>query len=218
MAAVSQITGLDNTQLLPPYFPAFRGEDLLFGRLVNVIHPGSLALVYNWSIPHLPIENRRLGDIEDSVAVKGGMPLLVDYLFRHVNMDRHASTETKLTLLAAKIEELSTLSSSNISALFKTELARLHTTLWAAVDRQLSSTGDLSPEWQEYLQRARQEIINSLQQSPRMEDIDEVPEGLDEAAIIDAIRKGAAGFATVLRAWPEIRAAAAKVGDTIFTS
>lgn len=218
MAAVSQITGLDNTQLLPPYFPAFRGEDLLFGRLVNVIHPGSLALVYNWAIPHLPIENRKLGDIEDSVAVKGGMPLLVDYLFRHVNTDQYAPAETKLILLAAKIEELSTLSSSNISALFKTELARLHSTLWAAVDRQLSNTGDLSPEWQEYLQRARQEIINSLQQSPRMEDMDEVPDGLDEAAIIDAVRKGAAGFAAVLRAWPEIRAAAAKVGDTIFTS
>jgi len=218
ISTMSQITGLDNTQFLPPYFPAFRAEDMLFGRLINAIHPGSLTLVYNWAIPHLPVETRALGSVDDSVTGKGGIALLADYLLRHINMDQYASPEVKLMLVAAKLEELSTLSDASITALFRTELARLYTTLWASVDMQISKTGNLSSEWQNYLHRARQEIIGSLQQSPRLQDMPEIPEGLDEAAVIAAIREGVRGFASVLQAWPEIRSAAANVSNSIINS
>jgi hypothetical protein len=47
LAVISQMTGLDNSALLPPYFPVFRGEDALFGAMVEHIHPQSAVLVWS---------------------------------------------------------------------------------------------------------------------------------------------------------------------------
>jgi hypothetical protein len=215
VASMSQVTGMDNSVLLPPYFPAFRGEDLLFGRLLNAIHPDSLALTYNWSIPHLPLEQRKDSGQGDATAAKGGIALLVDYLFRHVNMDTGTSPTAKLELIAAKLDELATLSNDCLRVLFKTELARVQTTLWAVVDSQIATTGELAPQWKDYLERTRQEIISSLQHSSSMQEMPEIPEKLDEETIIGAVRSGATGFAAVLRAWPDIREAASKAANTI---
>jgi hypothetical protein len=48
MAVMSQATGLDNSRLLPPYFPVFRGEDYLFASLLVCLHPNAAVLDYNW--------------------------------------------------------------------------------------------------------------------------------------------------------------------------
>lgn len=58
MAMISQVTCLDNSKLLPPYFPVFRGEDYLFGGMVEYLHPESAVLEYDWCVPHFPIEPR----------------------------------------------------------------------------------------------------------------------------------------------------------------
>ncbi|MEP5321249.1 hypothetical protein, partial [Marinobacter alexandrii] len=57
-AIMSQLTGLDNSELLPPYFPAFRGEDALFSMMVAYLHPDSAVVNADWAILHLPLENR----------------------------------------------------------------------------------------------------------------------------------------------------------------
>ena len=57
-AVMSQLTGIDNGALLPPNFPAHRGEDALFGAMTGWIYPASAVLNHNWSVPHLPLDSR----------------------------------------------------------------------------------------------------------------------------------------------------------------
>jgi len=59
---MSQITGFDNRQLLPPYLPILRNEDSLFGYMLDFIFPTSVTLDYPWAITHLPIPDRQWRD------------------------------------------------------------------------------------------------------------------------------------------------------------
>ena len=56
---LSQMTGVDNRELLPPYFPLFRNEDFLFGENLQFLHPNSLMVDFPWALPHLPLEERQ---------------------------------------------------------------------------------------------------------------------------------------------------------------
>ena len=56
---MSQITGFDNREMLPPYLPIMRGEDRLFGCMLDFIFPSVITLDYPWAIPHLPLPERR---------------------------------------------------------------------------------------------------------------------------------------------------------------
>lgn len=55
---MSAITGLDNRQALPPYFPIERSEDRLFGIMLGAMFPYAAALDYPWAAPHLAVEKR----------------------------------------------------------------------------------------------------------------------------------------------------------------
>ncbi len=56
---ISQATGLDASEPLPPYFPIQRNEDLLFGEMLRYLHPDALQLDLPWAVPHLPLTRRR---------------------------------------------------------------------------------------------------------------------------------------------------------------
>jgi len=49
---------LDGAALLPPLFPTERGEDVLFGATLRLIHPGSLTAYHPCAVTHAPIEQR----------------------------------------------------------------------------------------------------------------------------------------------------------------
>ena len=55
---MSAITGVDNRQPVPPYFPIGRGEDRLFGIMLAALYPDVSVVDYPWAAPHLSLENR----------------------------------------------------------------------------------------------------------------------------------------------------------------
>ncbi len=57
-ANMSQLTGLDNRQYLPPYFPLFRGQDRSFGAMAEFLHPQGIAADLPFALPHLPTPRR----------------------------------------------------------------------------------------------------------------------------------------------------------------
>lgn len=59
MTLMSPITGIDMRQLVPPFFPLFRNEDLLFGEMLHFLHPQGLFLDAPWAVPHIPAESRQ---------------------------------------------------------------------------------------------------------------------------------------------------------------
>ena len=53
--------GLDNSDLLPPFFPVLRNEDHLFTELLRLLHPNDLIAHLPWVFVHSPSEIRTNG-------------------------------------------------------------------------------------------------------------------------------------------------------------
>lgn len=208
-AVMSQVTGLDNRHPLPPYFPALRGEDHLFGSLLDFLIPDSTVLEYDWAVPHLPLEARQGNPEGDSVAPSGGLQLVSAYLTEVKPDDPGVSYETRLQLAAARLQQLSELSTGSLLARFRAGLTRAQAFALQTLNDRLADTGALDDSWKAYLETNAQRCIAALQQPASLAGLKDAPPGADDEVVATSIRTAAAGYAQALLAWPAIRAAAA---------
>ena len=77
---LSQLTGLDHSVTLPPYLPAGRGEDTLFGIMVQRLHPDCAVWNAGWAIRHENAEDRQHRTAMSPLSARPGLSLLVDFL------------------------------------------------------------------------------------------------------------------------------------------
>jgi hypothetical protein len=220
MAVMSQATGLDNSQLLPPYFPVFRGEDYLFASLVVCLFPDAAVLDYNWCIPHLPLEQR--GDdsaTRKPIAAQAGLALCARYLADRVDFERGASPATRLRNLAAQLQELSEREPASLLATLRTELARQQGEQLQQLGQQLQRAPQLgSQTWEQHLQRGVEEVTAALQTPANVLDIPGVPAQLTEDELLMRVKTVMGEFSTALAVWPAIREAAAAITGTMLES
>ena len=80
LGTLSQLTGLDHRELLPPYFPAGRGEDILFGAMLHRMHPSAAIFNEDWAISHSPLERRDNRAKLEPICSPLSSALLVDWL------------------------------------------------------------------------------------------------------------------------------------------
>jgi len=55
---MATVVGLDNREMLPPFFPAYRGEDGIFGSTLNRCFDGSYTGYLPWALLHSPDDGR----------------------------------------------------------------------------------------------------------------------------------------------------------------
>jgi hypothetical protein len=55
---------LDNTVLTPPFLPSGRASDVLFGRMLRYVHPGTYVAHLPWGLVHDPVPHREC-DVEE---------------------------------------------------------------------------------------------------------------------------------------------------------
>ncbi len=103
---MSQLTGLDNSQLLPPFAPILRGEDDLFATMTSYLHPASAVLNYNWAVPHLPVDARAAARTLRPYTGSVGLSTLAGYLRGKIDIHNLASVESRLAALAGDIRAL----------------------------------------------------------------------------------------------------------------
>jgi hypothetical protein len=206
MAFMSQMTGLDNTVLLPPYFPAFRGEDLLFGSMVEAMFHRDAVLEYGWSVPHLPLEDRGGSGIRAPMAGKGGISLFARYLTEHIDYRDASDPVRRLHYLAEDARRLAARSTADLVLDYRRELARSQADQLYNLRSQLARARELpSLNWQGYLKRGVGEVQAALGEVHSPARIHGAPEGGDEATVIDLFRALATGWAAALDAWPALR-------------
>ncbi|RLA46111.1 MAG: hypothetical protein DRR04_10185 [Gammaproteobacteria bacterium] len=220
MAVMSQATGLDNSQLLPPYFPAFRGEDYLFASLIVCIHPDAAVLDYNWCIPHLPLEQRG-GDstTREPVAAQAGLALCARYLADRADFEPGASPATRLQKLAAGLRDLSERDPASLLATFRAELALQRADQLQQLSQQLQRAPALgSRDWEGYLQHAVDEVSGALQTPADVLDIPGVPAQLTEEELLMRVKTVMGEFAVALEGWPTIREAALNITNDMLSA
>jgi len=219
MAVMSQATGLDNSQLLPPYFPILRSEDYLFASMVVYLHPDAAVLDYNWCVPHLPLEQRGAAGTRNPTPAQAGLGLCARYLADRADYENGVAPETRLRKLAVTLQEHSELDSASLLAIFRGELAMERAEQMQNLRRQLQqASARSSSDWESYLQRGMEDVSAALQLTADPRDIPGVPEDLTEEALLAKIQAVIREFGAAIAAWPGIRAAAETITADMLAS
>ncbi|MFV8819726.1 hypothetical protein [Haliea sp. E17] len=210
LAVISQVSGLDNTALLPPYFPVFRGEDYLFGAITEYLHPHSAVLEYAWSVPHIPIEQRQ-GDPNPAPSDGKGKLNINKYVTDRTVYDEGITPQSRLNSLAALMRQLSETSDKGLEMEFRKEVAEAQSDEYSRLNRLLQDGMIRPPGWQDWLEQSVRQVGDAMQVPAALGDLASIPEGLDVSEIIELFRSNLAGFAGSLGCWQAIRNAATTV-------
>jgi hypothetical protein len=209
-AIMSQLTGLDNSQLLPPYFPAFRGEDALFAMMVAYLHPDSAVLNADWAIAHLPLENRGDRGPKAPFPARASLALLARLISDHIDTSSKDTPEALLQTLAAVFSQLGEMNPEELLSLTKQTLAAQWVQQAQVLEGQQRIAAQLhSKSWDLYLQRGLQELSDALQESSDSSwlshAIAQESTNDSEAALIERARKACESFAQAIADWKTIR-------------
>ncbi|MEL0192285.1 MAG: hypothetical protein VW865_08375 [Halieaceae bacterium] len=206
---MSQVSGYDATQLLPPFLPAFRGEDNLFACMVTALHPESLVLNHEWAVPHHPIDQRAKRGLKTPIPAEGGVGLLTRWIGEQINPFEKLSPERRLTRLAESLASLAAQSHQDFLHQGQLGLAQWHAAQLQAYQHQLNRADSLnSQNWLRYLERGAQEMRQVIPANPSLGAVLAYPVD-DVAGVMEQVQEGIASFARALEAWPSIWHAAA---------
>jgi hypothetical protein len=210
---MSQITGFDNRQMLPPYLPIERGEDRLFGNMLDFIFPSAITLDYPWAIPHLPIPQRQWRP-EDRDFTKGGsFPM---FFMRAVLAQKSAClaglpTE-RLKALSAWFDDLAAAPADSLAAMYRDTRLQNTSELLKHLNGLLADSDSTPAEWQDYLKTGIKQLNVDMDLASREDfPVKGLPASMEGAELIAFWQETWAGFATALNAWPKIRKAAAEI-------
>ena len=209
---LSQLTGLDHTVLLPPYLPAGRGEDILFGILMQRLHPESTVWNEGWAIRHHPLENRADRAKLSAMSVIPSSSLLADWLGHEPLGQEGLTASARLSAVANQVQQLTKLDLSSMEDLVRQGLVSKRSQLLtqcmekiARLEKLPEQTG--KREWQLFLEATRDKLVSEITES------EEAPltEALTRGALgkVSALRQHGEQFAKALGIWPLLREAAA---------
>lgn len=210
---MSQITGLDNRQILPPYFPILRGEDRWFGYFLNFIFPSAVTLDYPWAAPHLPIPPRTWQDKDRDFTPSALFP---SYYWEKI-LESKTSCVAKepterIAALSGFFNDLAAAPVDVLVANHRDDLLRDLSEQLCRLEELQASSGSASSEWQDYLKQGIEQLSKGFEHACLEDDLLEgQPQPLQGDELVMFWKKAWAGFAAALLAWPEIREAAADI-------
>ena len=163
-AVISQLTGFDNRELLPPYFPIERGEDRLFGDTVRLIYPESLCLNYPWAISHLPIPPRQLPQ-EGRNFSSANVSVLS--LLARANRSAGACTAedaaARLEHLAQSLQIFATSPKNKVLGQFAQDCSHIRKRYLSLLQQTLEDSREAPSFWTDYMQRSIQQAQKTVQ-------------------------------------------------------
>jgi hypothetical protein len=210
---MSQITGFDNRRMLPPYLPIMRGEDRLFGNMLDFIFPESVVLDYPWAVPHLPLPDRQWLDKDLNFKPADSFPMFfVEKIIEYKSSCSSASPGDRLSALSTWFNDMATTSADSLTAMyFHSRLS--HDSKLLKKLTSLLATADATPvNWQNYLRNGITQLNTDLDRVSREDfKVKGLPATLDGDALITFWKAVWGDYATALKAWPEIRDVATEI-------
>lgn len=212
---MSQITGFDNREMLPPYLPILRGEDRLFGIMLNFVFPDSVTLDYPWAIPHLPMPARQWTEKDHDFTVGSAFPFY--YSEEIIGESQRCQAEGPEARLADLTFWFKDLSAAPGKKLFEThrDLALQNISEHLQLLSDLSQKAEKAPEaWKKYLEQGVNQLGASLGAvSSNDHPVKGQPDFLEGDELIQFWKQTWGDFAIALEAWPEIRTAARQLQE-----
>jgi len=217
---MSQITGLDNRQMLPPYLPIMRGEDLLFGHMTDFIFPTSVALDYPWAVPHLPIPEREWQDKDLEFKPLTPFPMFFfSKILEYKSACQSVEPGDRLLALSAWYRDLASTSPESLLALYRDDTLSNVSSKLKHMDELLVAAKSAPVDWQNYLRNGIRQLNAGLDAASREDmPVKGIPDSLEGNELLTFWKETWMGFAEALAVWPEIRQAAKEVIESgVFT-
>ena len=196
---MSQLTGLDNSYLLPPYAPVLRGEDDLFATMTTFLHPHSAVFHGDWAVLHLPVEDRAERKPAKPFAPQMGLGTLSTYLRGRIDTRPDISAESRLAALAAELRALAECPTGTLLAHCEVELAADCVALMDTLRARLTAARSLQHSgWQTLLEQTAAQTQAALTTYSATANTDVPP-------WLPAAREALRASSDALAAWPAIR-------------
>ena len=213
---MSTCLALDGRQLLPPFTPVGRGEDLLFGQTLVGVSDGTFLAHLPCCVAHAPTDGRsarapELWDRSRSVE----LPVIVEACLAMalVGIEAAPSGEARLRLLGAHLEALAEHPWAELERLLRRQLW-----LWLARrldtwDRELARHGASAPYWARDLSACRADLVEQARLRAPI-----VPVAFGRSSSSDdgaaALRAFIKDLGGLLRHWPTLIAGARKLRES----
>jgi len=204
---MSAATGVDHSVLLPPYFPVQRGEDIMFGIMVQRMHPDSVAFNTNWAIRHEPIEKRDNHIPLSPMSAQPDLGLLADWLGREPADQWGLPAERRLADMSDQVWRLAEMNQDSLESLVREHLASKRASLLQICMEHMGQLENIeklkgTAQWRGFLERSRDNLLAEIQDPDRtpLSTIANLrdPEGMEN------LRVQGAAFAKALEDWPSI--------------
>lgn len=205
-ATMSAVTGADHSLLLPPYLPAGRGEDLLFGVMVQRLHPHSLVLNEGWAVPHEPIEARTGNQSLAPEGVSLGLSTLVDWIGRTPSDPNGLDARSRLSSMSDQILTFTEREQSACESLVVQEVASRRALQLKKCMEHISRLAMQEhlpgyEDWRNCVEESRYKLISQISNAEQ----DPIKTYLDSRSLdFERLRREGRNFANALRHWPSI--------------
>ena len=212
-ANMSPITGFDNREMLPPYLPILRGEDRLFGSMLDIIFPTSVTLDYPWAIPHLPIPDRQWLDKDLDFKPADSFPqFFIEKIMEFRSSCESTAPVDRLSSLSTWFNDMACASTESLTSMYRDSRLRSDSERLQHLSALLESTETAPVNWQNYLRNGISQLNIDLDRASRPDFmVQGTPADMESDELISFWKSVWGDFATVLKAWPEIRVAAEKI-------
>ncbi len=214
---MSQITGFDNRQMLPPYFPIERGEDRLFGYMLDFIFPTAVTLDYPWAIPHLPLPEREWRNKDLNFTPADSFPMFFTAgVLGYKSSCLSGPPGDRLSTLSGWFSDLAAAPADSLISMHQDARLRSSSEQLQHLGTLLSAAESAPVDWQNYLRNGIAQLTAELEKVSRdTHPVKGLPAALEGEELIAFWREAWTGFAAALDAWPEIRAAAADIVERL---
>lgn len=210
---MSPITGFDNREMLPPYLPIMRGEDRLFGYMLDIIFPTSVTLDYPWAIPHLPIPDRQWRDKDLDFKPADSFPrFFIEKIIEYKSSCESTSPVDRLSSLSTWFNDMAGASADSLTSMYRDSRLRSDSERLQHLSDLLETTETVPVNWQNYLRNGISQLNIDLDRASRPDfTVQGSPADMESDELISFWKSVWGDFATVLKAWPVIRDAAEKI-------
>jgi len=199
--------GLDNTQGLPPFLPVMRGEDGVFGLLVNKCVPGSLFSLIPRAILHAP-EPAREFPPKAALQFAGRLALseTIMSLISAAGMLSGRDWAERAQTLGRSLQELRLLQDRDLHERLQWVIDPLLTRFIQIMEKRIENSS-ADEFWTRDVRQIRDALVDSLSHVSRLAPVDLLAT-FGETEAVRRFRDVTAKFADVLEVWPDLVALA----------
>jgi len=197
---------------LPPYFPIGRGEDGLFGKLVEFIYPNDVTLEYPWAVPHLPIPERKWTERENRYSIGIRFPAtLHEDLLRSAKDCLAAGVADRLAFAGRLFKDLA---AAPDTVLLERLLHNRHAYRASQIRKlkeRVAEAATLPVDWRNYVEDAMWQVESSSFGELSIEKLKGTVGNLEGPELVRFWRDAWRCFGQSLTAWADVREAAQKI-------